>query len=85
MRPNASHDPAVKPVEEPSDMGLADMGLAIVPAPTSNDRVDLVDKLLRSDWSPATGALTSLVFEVPDGFLTWERITPSPVKPALDL
>ena len=80
MRPKASHDPAVKPVEEASDMGLA-----IISAPISKDRIDLDDKLLRSDWSPATGALTNLVFEVSDGFLTWERITPSPVKPALDL
>ena len=80
MRPNAPHDPAVKLKEEP-----ADMGLAVVLAPTSNDRVDLADQLLRTDWSLSTGALTDLVLEVPNGSLTRNRIARSPVNPAPDL
>ena len=80
MRPNSPHDPAVKLVEE-----LADVGLAVVLAPTSDDRVDLVDQLLRTDRSLAPGTLADLVFEVPDGFFTWNRIARSPAYPALDL
>ena len=80
MRPKAPHDPAIKLVEEP-----ADVGLAIVPASAANDRVDLVDQLLRTDRSLATGALTNLVLEVPNGFCTRKRIARSPVYPASDL
>ena len=80
MRPDAPHDPAVKLKEEP-----ADMGLTIVPTPTSNDRVDLADQPLRTDWSLTTGALADLVLEVLDGFCTWKRIARSPARPASDL
>ena len=80
MRPNAPHDPAVKLVEEPPDMGLA-----VVPAPTSNDRVDLADQPLRIDWSLTAGALADLVLEVLDGFCTWKCIARSPARPASDL
>ena len=50
MRPDASHDPTVKLVEEP-----ADMGLAVILAPPSNDLVDVVYQLLRTDRSLAPG------------------------------
>ena len=80
MRPETPHDPAVKLVEE-----LADVGLAVILAPTSNDRVDLVDQLLRTDRSLAPGTLADLVLEVPDGFYTRNRIARSPANPARDL
>ena len=59
MRPETPHDPTVKLVEE-----LADVGLAVILAPTSNDRVDLVDQLLRTDRSLAPGPLADLVLEL---------------------
>ena len=80
MRPETPHNPAVKLVEE-----LADVGLAIILAPTSNDRVDLIDQLLRTDRSLAPGTLADLVLEVPDGFYTRNRIARSPANPARDL
>ena len=80
MRPKPPHDPAVKLVEE-----LADVGLTVILAPTPNDRVDLIDQLLRADRSFAPGTLANLVFKVPDGFRARNSIARSPANPALDL
>ena len=80
MRPDASHNPAVKLVEEPTDMGLT-----VVLAPPTNDRVYLVNQLLRTHRSLTPSPLADLVLEVPEGFCAGKCIARSPANPAPDL
>ena len=61
------------------------MGLAIVLAPPTNDRFDLVDQLLRAHRRIAPCALANLFLEVPDRIRTPNRIARSPEPTTPDL
>lgn len=80
MRPEALHDPAVEPVEEP-----ADMSALVVLAPATKDRVDLLDKLGRGHRRFATRELTNLIFEVSDRSLSRDGIQRSRFGATFDL
>jgi hypothetical protein len=64
MRPDASYDPSVELVEEPSNVGAL-----VVLAPTSQERVQRFDQLLGRQRHPPLRALPHLIFEMPDRFL----------------
>ena len=59
MRPDASQNPAVETREK-----LTDVGFVVIEPPSSNDRIDLVDQLLRSYRSLPTGPSPYLILEV---------------------
>ena len=65
MRPDPSYDPTVKLVEQ-----LSDMGFLVIITPASDDRIDLLNKLLCCYRSFSTSPLSDLFLEVVNGFLT---------------
>ena len=69
VRPETLNDPTVEMVEE-----LADMSLAVMQTPATNDRIDLSDQLLCTDRSFPPSASTNLILEVLDRFLTRDRV-----------
>src|SRR5260370_28438930 len=69
MRPNAWHDPGVKPVEEPSDVGTL-----VIPPPSAHDRVQLLDHLRGRQRYFPLGELTYPVLEALDRFPPGNRI-----------
>ena len=69
MRPEASHDPAVELMEDPSDVGSL-----VVMAPAAQDGIDLSDQLLGGDGRSPARQLANLVLEVPDRFLARVRV-----------
>ena len=80
MRPDASHDPSVELVEE-----LSDVGTFVVLAPTSQERVQRFDQLLRRQRYAPLRALPHLILETPDRFLAGVGIEPTRACPAADL
>ena len=59
MRPQAPHNPAVKTVEE-----LADMGFAVIGAPSANDRVEFLYQISSTLRNLALCTLAYLFLEV---------------------
>jgi hypothetical protein len=80
VRPESPHDPSVKLVEEPSDVGAL-----VVLAPTSNDGVDLLDQLLGRDRSLPARFAPDLLAEVPDRLLSRIGIQTARADVARDL
>ena len=76
VRPETPLNPTIQLVEE-----LAHVGPAVVLAPAANDRVDLLDQLLRGEWRLSTCTIADLILEVRDRFLTRVRIEPTGTKP----
>ncbi len=76
MRPETPLNPTIQLVEE-----LAHVGPAVVQAPAANDRVDLLDQLLRGEGCLSTSSITDLILEVRDRFLTRVRLEPTGTKP----
>ena len=76
MRLRTPYDPTVKSVEEP-----AHLGLAAIPAPPTNDRVDLFDKRTRVGQCFTLGTPTNPVLEVLDGFRTGKSVKAPPAPP----
>lgn len=79
MRPDASHDPSVQLVEEPSNVGAL-----VVLAPTSQERVQCFDQLLGRQRHTPLRALPHLILETPDRFLTRVGIEPARARSAAD-
>ena len=73
MRPDASHDPSVKLVEE-----FSDVGTLVILAPTSQERVQRFDQLLGRQRCAPLRALPHLILETPDRFLARIGIQPIP-------
>ena len=64
MRPNASHDPAVEPVEE-----LSDVGSLVVMTPAPQYRIQFLNQLRGLERHASPGERTYLIHEVSDRFL----------------
>ncbi len=69
MRPETAHDPTVESVEE-----LSDMGLLVVMAPPSYDRVDLFDQFRSRDRRSPCGLAADSVHEAADRFGSGVRV-----------
>ena len=80
MRPDTPHDPTFELLEQ-----TADMSLAVVKPPSTNDQVDLGDQLRGRQGNIAPGASDDLVLEVTDGLRPREGIEISPACSAADL
>ena len=65
-RPEASHDPAIELMEEPSDVGAF-----VVLAPATQDGIDLLYQFRCRYRRAATCQSSNLVLEVTDRFLAW--------------
>src|SRR6516162_5174971 len=72
MRPDTPYDPAVKSVEEFSDVSAFEIF-----APSPHQWVQLVDQLLRLQRHTAFCALTYLIHESADGLLARISIKPT--------
>jgi hypothetical protein len=69
MRPNASHNPAVEPVEE-----LSDVGSLVVMSPAPQHRIQFHNQLRGPKRHASAGKRTYLIHEVSDRFLPGIRI-----------
>src|SRR5215470_2861420 len=69
MRPNASHDPAVEPVEERSDVGSL-----VVMAPPAQHRIEFLNQLLGLKWYASPGKRANLIHEAADRFLPRDSV-----------
>jgi hypothetical protein len=80
MRPNASHDPAIQTVEEPSDVGAL-----IILAPTPQQRVEFRNQLLGLQRHLPLSSLPYLVHETTDRLRPRVRIERTVSDPATNL
>ena len=80
MRPDTPHDPSVKLVEEPSDVGTF-----VILAPTSQERIQRSNQLLGGQRHAPPRTLPNLILETTDRFVTRIRIEPTRIYPATDL
>ena len=69
MRSNASHNPAVEPVEE-----LSDVGSLVMMSPAPQHRIQFLNQLRGPERHASAGKPTYLIHEVPDRFLPGIRI-----------
>src|SRR5690349_19046120 len=75
MRPNASHNPAVEPVEE-----LSDVSSLVAMSPTPQYRIQFLNQLRGPKWYASAGERAYLIHEVSNRFLPGIRIE----RPRLD-
>lgn len=80
VRPEPPDNPSVKLVEQ-----LPDMGLPVVVAPATYDRIDLVDKLFGGQRRFSSCPLPDLVLKMVDRFLSWIDVQRTLLGAASDL
>src|SRR5580704_15387240 len=69
MRPKASYDPAVEPVEE-----LADVGSLVVMSPPAQHRIEFLNQLLGLERHASPGKRAYLIHETADRFLPRDSV-----------
>src|SRR5712671_2075429 len=80
MRPNASHYPAVEPVEE-----LSDVGSLVVMSPSPQHRIQFLDQLLGLERHASAGKRTHLIHEATDRFLPSDSVQRPRLSTTADL